>query len=50
MLGLDKGLKVWLLFRDVHCLREIQQNLEYFHHFIETILNHKCVLYVNICF
>lgn len=42
MLALDKGLKMWLLFKDVHCLKEIQQNLEYSHdawnNFIETML------------
>lgn len=49
MLALDKGLKMWLLFKDVHCLKEIQQNLEYSHdvwnNFIETMLNHNCFLW-----
>lgn len=53
-LALDKGLATWWLFRDVHCLREIQQNVEYFHdvwnNFIETILNHNCILYVCFAF
>lgn len=53
MLASDKGLKIWLLFRDVHCLRRNStESLTFSWHvwnnFIETILNYKCILCVNV--